>query len=134
MAKPGLISQSKGNLTRGRIWACTIFMDYYTNYVFVALMRDLTAESTLVARKEFKHRCAVRGIKVKPYHADNGLFAKPAWINKCKRCHWDLTFCGVGSHHQNGIAEHAIKQVTLIYRKILLHTMQYEPEYYNESV
>ena len=42
-AQPGLIPQDKGNLTRARIWACTIFVDYYTGFVFVALMRDLTA-------------------------------------------------------------------------------------------
>ena len=58
-AQPGIIPQEKGNLTRARIWACTVFVDYYTGYVFVALMRDLNAESTLAEKKEFEHRCAV---------------------------------------------------------------------------
>ena len=58
-AQPGLIPQEKVNLTQSRIWACTVFVVYYTGYVFVALMRDLTAESTLAAKKEFEHRCAV---------------------------------------------------------------------------
>ena len=58
-AQPGLIPQEKGNLTRARIWACTVFADYYIGYVFVALMRDITAELTLAAKKEFEHRCAV---------------------------------------------------------------------------
>ena len=62
-AQPGLIPQEKGNLTRARIWACTVFMDYYTGYVFVALMMDLTVESTLAAKKEFQHRCAVQESK-----------------------------------------------------------------------
>ena len=65
------LPQEKGKLTRARIWACTVFVDYYTGFVFVALMRDLTAESTLAANKEFEHRCAVRGVKVKHYHTDN---------------------------------------------------------------
>ena len=52
-AQPGLIPQGKYNLTRARIWACAVFVDYYTGYVFVALMRNLTAESTLAAKKEF---------------------------------------------------------------------------------
>ena len=43
-AKPGLILQEKRNLTRGKIWACTIFVDYFTGFVFVALMRDLTSK------------------------------------------------------------------------------------------
>lgn len=128
-AQPGLIPQEKGNLTRARIWACTIFVDYYTGYVFVALMRDLTAESTLAAKKEFEHRCAVRGIRVQHYHADNGRFAEPAFVKECKRCKQDLTFCGVGAHHQNGISERTIKDVTLIGRTLLLHAMRYWPEY-----
>ena len=89
----------------------------------MALMRYLTAESTLAAKKEFEHCCAVRGVKVEHYHADNGRFSEPAWINECKRCKQDLTFCGVGAHHQNGILESKIKDDTLISRKMLLHAI-----------
>ena len=122
--QPGLIPQEKGNLTQARIWACTVFMDYYTGYVSVALMRDLTAESTLAAKKEFDHLCAVQGVKVKHYNADNGRFAEPAWINECKSCKKDLTFFGVGAHNQNGTSERKIKDVTLISRKMLLHEIR----------
>ena len=45
-AQPGLVPQEKGHMTRARIWACTIFIDYFTGFTYVALMRDLTAEST----------------------------------------------------------------------------------------
>ena len=128
-AQPVLIPQEKGSLNRARIWAYTVFVDYYTGYVFVALIRDLTAESNLDAKIEFEHRCAVRGIKVEHYHADNGRFAEPAWINECKRCKQELTLCGVGSHHQNGISERKIKDVTLISRKMLLHSIRYWPEF-----
>ena len=113
----------KGNLTRARIWYCTVFVEYYSGYVFVALMMDLTAESTLAAKKEFEHRCAVWGVKVEHYLTHNGIFAEPAWINECKRCKQDLTFCGVGVHHQNGILESKIKDDTLISRKMLLHAI-----------
>ena len=58
-AHPELIPQEKGNFTRARIWACTVFVDYYAGYIFVAMMRDLTAESTLAAKKQFEHRCAI---------------------------------------------------------------------------
>ena len=98
-------------------------MDYYTGYVFVALMRDLTAESTLAAKKEFENRCAFQGVKVEHYHADNGRFSEPAWIKEFKRCKQDFIFCGVGAHHQNGILERMIKDVTLISRTILLHVI-----------
>ena len=113
-AQPGLIPQAKGNPTRARIWACTIFVDYYTGIIFVALMWDLTSESTLAAKEEFEHICAIQGIRVQHYHTDNGRFTEPAHVKECKRCNQDLTFCGVRAHHQNGIWEWNIKDVTLI--------------------
>ncbi len=63
-AQPGLIPQEKGHLTHGRIWACTVFVDYYSDFVYVDLMHDLTAESTLAAQREFEHKCALRCNKV----------------------------------------------------------------------
>ena len=119
----------KGHLARARIWACTVFVDSYTGFLFVALMRGLTAESTLAAKKEFEHRFAARGVKVKHYHADNGRFTEPAFVQECKRCHQDLTLCGVDAHHQNGTSGREIKDVSLISRTLLLHTMFYWPEY-----
>ena len=104
-------------------------MDYYTGYVFVLLMRDLNAESTLAAKKDFEHRCAVQGVKVEHYHTDNGKSAEPAWINECKCCKQDLTFCGVVNHHHNGLFERKIKDVTLISRTMLLHAIRYWPEF-----
>ena len=43
-AQPGLFPQEKMNLTRGRIWAYIIFLDYFTGFVFFSLMRDLTSK------------------------------------------------------------------------------------------
>ena len=79
-AQPGLVPQEKGHMTRARIWASTIFIDYFTGFTYVALMRDLTAESTLAAKKEFEHCCAVRTVTVEHYHADNGRFAEPVFV------------------------------------------------------
>jgi hypothetical protein len=40
-----------------------------------------------------------------------------------------LSFCGVGSHHQNGITEQKIKKLTLGTQTLLLHANQMLPEY-----
>ena len=58
-AQPGFIPQGKSQLTHGGIWAWTVFVDYYTGFVFVALMRDLTDKSTLAAKRDFEYRCLV---------------------------------------------------------------------------
>eukprot|EP00957_Ditylum_brightwellii_P204610 15340125-Ditylum_brightwellii.AAC.2 len=41
----------------------------------------------------------------------------------------ELSFCGVGAHHQNGIVENKINILTLIARTLLLHSKHYWPEY-----
>ena len=40
-----------------------------------------------------------------------------------------ISFCGVGAHHQNGVSENIIKQLTLTARTLLLHAQQFWPEY-----
>ena len=41
----------------------------------------------------------------------------------------NLTFCGVGAHHQNGISERIIKYLNLSSRTLVLHAHSHWPEY-----
>ena len=128
-AQPGLVPQSKGLLTRARIWAATIYIDYVTGYVHVGLMQDQSGDSTLQSKHDFEHLCATRDVKVKHYHADNGRFAERSFTDDVKKSLQRITFCGVGAHHQNGITENTIKQLTLISRTLLVHAQGLWPEY-----
>ncbi|KAL7464776.1 hypothetical protein ACHAXS_005110 [Conticribra weissflogii] len=128
-AQPGLVPQEKGSLTRARIWAATVFVDYYTKFVHVSLMSDQTAESTLEAKHSFEHFAATRGVEIKHYHADNGIFTDKLFSDDVKQSMQRLTLCAVGAHHQNGVVERAIKSLTLISRTLLLHAQRHWPEY-----
>ncbi len=128
-AQPGLVPQEKGNLTRARIWAATVFVDYVTKFVYVALMTDQTAETTLEAKHAFEHFAETRQVKVEHYHADNGIFADSLFMKDIKQSMQRITFCGVGAHHQNGITERMIKSLTLVARTLLLHAQRHWPEY-----
>ena len=86
------------------MWAATVFIDYVTGYVHVALMTDQSGESTLQAKHDYEHLAATRNVKAKHYHADNGCFALLSFTNDCKASTQRITFCGVGAHHHNGIA------------------------------
>jgi hypothetical protein len=63
------------------------------------------------------------------YHADNGCFADKGICDDCSKHGLVISFCGVGSHHQNGIAEHKIKDLTLGARTLLLHAKHMLLEY-----
>jgi len=65
--QPGLIPQMAGFLTYLRIWGATIFVDHYSDYVFVALMRDLTLDETLLVKASFKQQANEGGVTINSY-------------------------------------------------------------------
>ena len=82
-AQPGLVPQEKGQMTRAKIWGATVFVDHATKWVKVQLMRDTSGDSTLEAKQAFKNAAAVRGVKIKHYHVDNGRFAESTFTYDC---------------------------------------------------
>ena len=78
-AQPGLVPQMSGSLTNLRIMGATIFVDHFSDYVYVYLMRDLTLTETLMVKHAYEKHLATLGIDSKSYHADNGRFADKAF-------------------------------------------------------
>ena len=104
-AQPGLIPQMAGFLTNLRIWGATIFVDHYSDYVFVALMQDLLLDKTLLVKASFGQQANGGGATINSYCADNGRFADSGFQQAVKDCNQKITYCAVGPHHQNGIVE-----------------------------
>jgi hypothetical protein len=47
-------------------------------------------------------------VEILHYHADNGRFAEMVWKEDVRLKGQQLTFLGVGAHHQNGRAKKRI--------------------------
>ncbi|KAL7546695.1 hypothetical protein ACHAWF_010025 [Thalassiosira exigua] len=118
-----------GYLTSDRVWGATIFVDHFSDYVYVALMRDLTLEETLLAKTSFERHARDGGTTISSYRADNGRFADRGFKDAVNDCNQTITFCVVGAHHRNGIVERKIKELTLISRTLLLHAIRHWPDY-----
>jgi hypothetical protein len=73
-AQPGLIPQIIERLTNLRVMAATIFVDHFSDHVYVYLMKDLTLSETLLAKHAYERFLALLRIESKAYHADNGRF------------------------------------------------------------
>ena len=128
-AQPGLIPQMSGFLTNLRIMGATVFVDHFSNHVYVYLMKDLTLAETLLAKDAYERFLNSVDVSAKAYHADNGRYADKGFADSCRGRGQRITFCGVGGHHQNGIAERYIKSLTLGGRTLLLHAKRMFPEY-----
>jgi hypothetical protein len=133
-AQPGLIPQMAGFLTNLRIWGASIFVDHYSDYVFVALMCDLTMYETLLAKSSFERHANKGGVSIISYCVDNGQFADTRFQQAIKDSNQKITYCAVGYHYQNGIIERQIKKRALISRTLLLHAKQHWPKYINNDV
>ncbi len=127
--QPSLIPQISGKLTCLQINGATVIVDHYSDHVYIFLMHNLLLDDTLLAKHAYE--CFLSSIRVtaKAYHANNGRFADKCFKDDCATSNQSITFCGVGSHHQNGIAERKIKEITLGAQTLLLHAKRMLPEY-----
>ena len=128
-AQPGIIPQMSGFLTNLRIMGATVFVDHFSKHVYVYLMKDLTLAEILLAKDAYERFLNSVGVSAKAYHADNVRYADKGFVDSCRGQGQVITFCGVGGHHQNGIAERYITSLTLGGRTLLLHAKRMLPEY-----
>ena len=124
----GLIPQMKGRLMRAKYYAATVFVDHFSDYTYVHLMQDTTAQTTLEAKNAYELLLSTYGRKAIAYHADNGRFAERVFIQDTKDKGQQITYCGVGSHHQNGIVERRIRTLGEDARTMLAHGRHLWPE------
>ena len=108
LAQAGLIPQFSGNLTRAQIWGTTIFVDNFSDHVHVQLMRSESQGETLATKRAYERLAATHEVTIRRYHADNGHFSKKAFHADVDDANQLISYCGVGIHHQNGIAENHI--------------------------
>jgi len=105
---PGLMAQMQGILTTEWCKCATVFIDQHSRLSHVHMQKGTSAEETLEAKAAFEAYAKARGINMQAHHADNGAFKAKAWVRHCYLSGQDLTFSGVGAHHQNGMAERRI--------------------------
>ena len=72
------------------------------------------------------------GQTVKHYHANNGRFADNVFVDAVNEKDQNITFCGVGAHHQNGIIENKNKILTTGGRTLLIQGRHMWPNMIDE--
>jgi hypothetical protein len=124
---PGLVGQTTGRLTKARFTVATVFVDHYSDLDYVHVQGSTSAEDTIEAKRRFELFCQERGVRVRHYHADNGIFASRGFREEVQKCGQTLSFCGVGAHHQNGVAERRIQDLADSARSSLAYAAHRNP-------
>jgi hypothetical protein len=101
---PGFIGQMTGKLTNQCIVASTVYVDHASDLSYVYHQTSMTSEETRKSKLAFEKFAASHGVNIKHYHADNGRFKDKLFSKSIEEKGQTISFCGVGAHHQNGIA------------------------------
>ncbi len=118
---PGLVAQMSGRLTKERYKYATIYVDTYSGYSYVNLQKTQSISETIEGKTAFEALCEQHGVRVRSYHADNGIFRAKEWTTDCKAKNQGLTFTGVNAHHSNGRAERRIRLLQDLSRSMLIY-------------
>jgi hypothetical protein len=70
-------------------------------------------------------------VSIKHYHADNGRFKDNIFMNSIEEKGQNISFSGMGAHHQNGIAEKRMGELQRRATTILLHAQRRWPNAIN---
>ena len=125
--QPGLIPQVLGFLTNRRYAGALVFVEELSDFTYVHLVQGFTDADTLQGKHAFENLMQSYGVTVQAYHGDNGNFSNQAFMSDCYDKQQQITFCGVVAHHQSGIVERRIGDLTPAERTLLVHGQRMYP-------
>ena len=118
---PGRLPHTKGReKKKDQYTGGTIFVDHASQFVAIMHQISLKVGETLRSKRKFEQIMRDHGVKVKSYRADNVPFGNKLFREDVAANNQTIDFSGVGAHHQNGVAEHAIGTVTRFARTMML--------------
>jgi hypothetical protein len=96
-------------------------VDHASRLGYVYLQKSADADETIKGKIAFESYAESRGVTIRAYHADNGIFRANKWLQACQDKRQRITFTGVHAHHTNGMAEKRIRDLQDLARAMLLH-------------
>lgn len=127
-SQPGRHHTHSGHNISTKINTFTIYYDSISKLAFVHFQTSTGATETLEGKHRFERYAHQRGVSLRNFRADNGVFKSAAIRMDLKKNNQDVTFSAVGAKHQNGIAERFIRTVTEKARAALLHAASFWPD------
>jgi len=94
------VSQMKGFLTRERYHYATVFLDHYSDFLFIVFQKSLSGEETMRSKSTFESFVKQHGVSICHYHTDNSIFTNNLFNVNTKSKGQTLSYCGIGAHHQ----------------------------------
>ena len=98
-----------------------IFADHGTRYIQVEHQLGFSAVETIRAKQNYEQQAMDNGVIIQSYLTDSGAFKANSFVQHIREHTQRLQYCGTNAHHQNGVAERAIRTVSDMARSMILH-------------
>ena len=129
MSTRGRLPDTKGQEAESdKLCGGTIAVDHASGKKWVHHQVSLRAGETLKGKHKIEYDFNTIGRKVLQYHSDNGIFKSKEFQPVLKMHNQTIDFSGVGAHHQNGVAERAIRTIVEWARTLIIHRAMHWPE------
>ena len=112
----------------------TLFVDHASGYIFLKNQTSLRTGETLVTKRLFEQFAANHGVTIKQIRADNHPFGSKEFREDCLMKNQDVDYSGVGAHHQNSVAERALRTVMSWARASMLHALIHWPDQFSADL
>lgn len=129
---PGWPFTTKGSASTQRYNYVSIWVDHMSTFVYITFHSSKAASKLVRSKTEFEQYAARFNVKIENVRADNGIYS--FFRDSCLKQQQILTFCAVGAHWQNRIAERYIGTITQRARTILLNAMAKWPTTITEDM
>ena len=118
----GRVVNAKGYSSSNHGVTCgTLYADHATGWIFVHNQKSTEAPETIRGKLLLEREASDAGVRIRKYHADNGVFSSVRFKEHCEKLNQKLSFSGVGAKFQNGVAERGIQTVSNMARANMLH-------------
>lgn len=124
-SQPGRPMTFSGHNSKTKIVCFTIFVDSISKKIWVEFQTSTEADQTLKGKKRLEKDAAKYNVKIKAFRTDNGVFRSKSFKDEIEKCEQDISFCGVGQHSQNGVAERHVRTIVEKARAMLLHASSF---------
>ena len=125
---PGLVPFTSGRPSRHHYNTVTMWADHFSRFLYAHCQEDAMIKSTLESKVAFESFTKWYNICIKHIHSNNGVFATRVFKEHVDASDQNQSFCGVGTHWQNGIVECFIGVIMTRARTMLFHTMAMWPD------
>eukprot|EP00957_Ditylum_brightwellii_P174960 13321662-Ditylum_brightwellii.AAC.1 len=99
-------------------------VDHANNISYFHMIKGTSNTETVSTKDANKRVMFAYGHGVDSYYEDNSRFDSKEFQDSCKLAQQTFSYCGVGAHHQNGIAENMNKCLSHSARTSLLHAIR----------